>query len=255
MDQKRCAQRCRATGFRVPQIGNKSNVYQQEKAILVWVPLESRTWSESLRFVMFLRTRPGGSAGEEPACDAGDMGLIPGLGRSPGEGKGYPLQYSGLESPMGCIPWGHKESDTTERLSLSLRTRIPGRQEGGREEANRGCTVSCHLLSPSGAEQVCSQNRDLLIADRNAARRGNMNSVSPAPTEPRYGGPSTDGSPLILKDRTPAPPWAGVVTSFPYAWHCPRERMPVCLTSRPSFLSSFISWSLGSLLNEVIGVS
>ena len=38
---------------------------------------------------------PGGSAGKESARDAGDLGLIPGLGRSPGEGKGYPLQYSG----------------------------------------------------------------------------------------------------------------------------------------------------------------
>ena len=45
--------------------------------------------------------------------------LIPGLGRSPGEGKGYPLQYSGLENSMDCSPWGCKESDMTERLSLS----------------------------------------------------------------------------------------------------------------------------------------
>ena len=45
----------------------------------------------------------GGSAGKESACSAGDLGLIPGLGRSPGEGKGYPLQYSGLESSMDCI--------------------------------------------------------------------------------------------------------------------------------------------------------
>ena len=45
--------------------------------------------------------------------------LIPGLGRSPGEGKGYPLQYSGRENFMDYIPWGCKESDTTERLSLS----------------------------------------------------------------------------------------------------------------------------------------
>ena len=45
--------------------------------------------------------------------------MIPGLGRSPGEGKGHPLQYSGLENSMGS-PWGRKESDTTERLSLSL---------------------------------------------------------------------------------------------------------------------------------------
>ena len=41
-----------------------------------------------------------GSAGKESACNAGDLGLIPGLGRSPGEGKGYPLQYSGLENSM-----------------------------------------------------------------------------------------------------------------------------------------------------------
>ena len=43
---------------------------------------------------------PGGSAGKESACNAGDLSLIPGLGRSTGEGKGYPLQYSGLENSM-----------------------------------------------------------------------------------------------------------------------------------------------------------
>ena len=46
---------------------------------------------------------PGGSAGKESSCNAGDLGLIPGLGRSPGEGKGYPLQSSGLENSMDCI--------------------------------------------------------------------------------------------------------------------------------------------------------
>ena len=61
---------------------------------------------------------PGGSAGKESACNTGDLGLIPGLGRTPGEGKGYPLQCSGLENSMNS-PWGHKESDTTEPLSLS----------------------------------------------------------------------------------------------------------------------------------------
>ena len=45
---------------------------------------------------------PCGSAGEEAACNAGDLGSIPGLGRSPGEGNGYPLQYSGLEISMDC---------------------------------------------------------------------------------------------------------------------------------------------------------
>ena len=61
---------------------------------------------------------PCGSAGKESAYNAGDLGLIPGLGRFPGEGKGYPLQYSGLENSMDCI--GRKESDTTKRLSFSL---------------------------------------------------------------------------------------------------------------------------------------
>ena len=49
---------------------------------------------------------PCGSAGKEPACNVRDLGLIPGLVRSPGEGKGYPLQYSGLENSMDCIVHG-----------------------------------------------------------------------------------------------------------------------------------------------------
>ena len=54
-------------------------------------------------------------AGKESAYNAGDLGLIPGLGRSPGEGKGYPLQYSGLENSMDCIVHGVAKSQT--RLS------------------------------------------------------------------------------------------------------------------------------------------
>ena len=46
---------------------------------------------------------PGGSAGKESACNAGDLGLIPGLGRSPGEGKGYPLQSSGLQNSVDTV--------------------------------------------------------------------------------------------------------------------------------------------------------
>ena len=46
---------------------------------------------------------PGGSDGKESACNGGDLGLIPGLGRSPGERKGYPIRYSGLENSMGGI--------------------------------------------------------------------------------------------------------------------------------------------------------
>ena len=62
---------------------------------------------------------PCGSAGKESACNVGNLGSIPGLGRSHGEGKGYPLQYSGLENSMDCSPWGHKKLDTTEQLSLN----------------------------------------------------------------------------------------------------------------------------------------
>ena len=57
---------------------------------------------------------PCGSAGKESACNVGDPGSIPGLGSSPGEGKGYSLQYSGLENSMDYSPWGLKESDSTE---------------------------------------------------------------------------------------------------------------------------------------------
>ena len=48
---------------------------------------------------------PGGSDGKESACNAGDLGLIPGLGRFPGERNGYPFQYSCLENPMDRGAW------------------------------------------------------------------------------------------------------------------------------------------------------
>ena len=69
---------------------------------------------------------PGGSDGKESICNAGDLGSIPGLGRSPGEGHGNPLSYSCLENPHGqkslqaivhCVCC--KELDTTSRLSTS----------------------------------------------------------------------------------------------------------------------------------------
>ena len=53
-----------------------------------------------------------GSAGKESACHAGDLGSISGLGRSPGEGKGYPLQYSGLKNSMDCIVHGVSKNRT-----------------------------------------------------------------------------------------------------------------------------------------------
>ena len=71
-----------------------------------------------------------GSDSKESACDVGDLGLIPGLGRSPGGGHGTPLQYSCLENPhgqrglAGYSPWCHKELDMTERLSTHTHTYI-----------------------------------------------------------------------------------------------------------------------------------
>ena len=68
---------------------------------------------------------PGGSDGKESTCNAGDLSLIPGLGRSPGGGHGNPRQYSYLENPNGqgslegYSPWGLTESDTTEQLSTA----------------------------------------------------------------------------------------------------------------------------------------
>ena len=61
---------------------------------------------------------PCGSAGEESACSARVLGLIPGLGRSPGEGKGYLLPYSGLENSIDCIVHGVTESDMTETFTF-----------------------------------------------------------------------------------------------------------------------------------------
>ena len=67
---------------------------------------------------------PYGSAGKESACNVGDVGLIPGLGRSPGEGKGYPLQCSGPENPMDRGAWqaiGH----LVTRVRHDLATKPP----------------------------------------------------------------------------------------------------------------------------------
>ena len=65
---------------------------------------------------------PCGLAGKESACNAGDLGLIPRLGRSPGEGKGYPLEYSGLENSMDYIVHWVAKSQT--RLSFTLTSMI-----------------------------------------------------------------------------------------------------------------------------------
>ena len=73
----------------------------QISALLLKIPMALFVELEQLIiiFVIF----PHSSVSEESTCNAGDLGLIPGLGRSPGEEKGYPRQYSGLENSMDCI--------------------------------------------------------------------------------------------------------------------------------------------------------
>ena len=71
--------------------------------------METVTWLVSKSEATVLMSPlgfPGSSVGKESACNVGDLGLIPGLERSLGEGKGCPLQYSGLENSMKCIVHG-----------------------------------------------------------------------------------------------------------------------------------------------------
>ena len=67
---------------------------------------------------------PGGSVGKESTCNTGDLGLIPGLGRSPGEGNGNPLQYSCLENPMDRGAWWATVHEVT-RVGHNLATKPP----------------------------------------------------------------------------------------------------------------------------------
>ena len=82
---------------------------------------------------------PGGPDGKESACNVGDLGLIPGLGRFPGGGHGNPLQYSCLENPhgqrslVGYSPCGCKESDVTERLTHPHTDSISSHESGSLE--------------------------------------------------------------------------------------------------------------------------
>ena len=85
--------------------------------------------SDNNKILILINWASLGSAGKEFTCNAGDLGLIPGLGRSPGGGHDNPLQYSYLENSMernlvGYSPWCHKESDTTEELKLDFPSEV-----------------------------------------------------------------------------------------------------------------------------------
>ena len=89
-------------------------------------------WRRDRLLTLVFLGLPSGSDGKESTCNVGDLGSILGLGRFPGEGNSYPLYYSGLENFMdrgawqATSPWGSKELDMTERLSLSSKLpRVP----------------------------------------------------------------------------------------------------------------------------------
>ena len=89
-----------------------SSLCMQEKS---WKGMHTGCWQwgqgEEVLYA-YIWGFPCGSAGKESACNAGDRSLIPGLRRSPGEGKGYALQYSGLGNSMDCIVHGVAKSWT-----------------------------------------------------------------------------------------------------------------------------------------------
>ena len=102
---------------------------------------------------------PDSSVGKESACNAGDPGSIPELGRSCGEGNGYSLQYSGLENSMGSLysPWGHKEADTTEKLSLHFTSLLLYCTP----QAHKSC--SCPALGPNKKPGDSNRNIESLL--------------------------------------------------------------------------------------------
>ena len=93
----------------IPQLVKNPPAMQETP--LQFLGLEDPLEKESLPTPVFLGFACG-SAGKESACNAGDLGSVPGLGRPPGEGKVYPLQYSGLENSMDCIVHGVAKSQT-----------------------------------------------------------------------------------------------------------------------------------------------
>ena len=112
-----------SSGWPIPRFNSFLRLDQvQNMNYLRGLPQCRRPWFDSwVRKIRWRRDKlptpvflsfPWGSAGKESTCNEGDLGSIPGLGISPGEGKGYPLQSSGLENSMDCIVHGVAKSLT-----------------------------------------------------------------------------------------------------------------------------------------------
>ena len=100
---------------------------------------------------------PCGSAGTESACSAGDLGLIPALGRSPGEGKGYPLQYSGLENSIDCIVHGvaKRRTQPSDFHFHSLAFKLLGTSKGACFQNENSRLYTLWLQTYQQAQRAC----------------------------------------------------------------------------------------------------
>ena len=107
-------------------------VHSLGRTLLAFALLHSVLQGQVCLLLQVFQGFPCGLAGKESACNTGDLGLIPGLGRSPGEGNCYPLQYSGLENPMDCIAplgsqrvgWDSLVAQMIKHLSAMRETRV-----------------------------------------------------------------------------------------------------------------------------------
>ena len=110
----------------------------------------SLKWQEEKNYKCQIFGFPDSSVDKESACKAGNLGLIPGLGRSPGEGKGYPLQCSGPENSMDCIVHGVTKSQTRRSNFKCKRNVSPGRARG-----LSAMILRCHLALGLGRWMHC----------------------------------------------------------------------------------------------------
>ena len=98
-------------------------------------------------------------SGKESSCNAGDLGLISGLDKSPGEGKGYPLQYSGLENPMDCIVHGVTKSRTQLSSFHFHAEEPPGKKEASGWAPVHRAPYLPHLKSTAGTRTPIQSRR------------------------------------------------------------------------------------------------
>ena len=117
--------RTRGRGWGKRRLQQTGHELESEISYIMGLSIRHLPWVQiCLLACSAARGLPWWLGGKESACDAGDPGLMPGLGRSPGEGNGNPLRCSCLEDPMPGEPgglystWGCKESDMTERQTL-----------------------------------------------------------------------------------------------------------------------------------------